>query len=219
MARRDGLPLAIGSGKPRELLAALLLHRNQPVTTEQLVEMLWPDARPDEPSKTIHVYVSRLRRALADAILRTEGAAYVLHVEPGQLDIDRFGTLVDAGRERLGAGDPCAAARLLADALALWRAEDALTDIRYAAFAQTDIAQLAEHRLEATELALEAELALGHHAAAVPRLKSLADAGVCDIVISPAPSTGGGGAGAQGGGAQGTSGGRSPSTGSGGTGS
>ena len=40
-----------------------------------------------------------------------------------------------------------------------------------------------------------------------------------DIVISPAPSTGGGGAAAQGGGAQGTSGGRSPSTGSGGTGS
>ena len=176
MARRDGQPLPIGSGKPRELLAALLLQRNQPVMTEQLVEMLWPEARPDEPSKTVHVYVSRLRRALGDPILRTEGAAYVLHVEPDQLDIDRFGALVEAGRERLVAGDPRAASRLFADALALWRAEDALTDVRYAAFAQADIAQLAERRLEAIELALEAELALGRHAAAVPRLKGLVDA-------------------------------------------
>jgi DNA-binding SARP family transcriptional activator len=175
VARRNGQPLSIGSGKPRELLAALLLHRNQPVTTEQLVEMLWPEARPDEPSKTIHVYVSRLRRALEEPILRTEGAAYVLHLEPDQLDIDRFGALVDAGRERLRAGDPGTASRLLADALALWRAEDALTDLRYAAFAQPDIAQLAEQRLEALELAVEAELALGRHAAAVPRLKGLVD--------------------------------------------
>jgi DNA-binding SARP family transcriptional activator len=175
VARRDGQPLSIGSGKPRELLAALLLHRNQPVTTEQLVEMLWPEERPDEPSKTVHVYVSRLRRALEQPILRTEGAAYVLHLEPDELDIDRFGALVDAGRERLRAGDPGAASRLLADALALWRAEDALTDLRYAAFAQPDIAELAERRLEALELALEAELALGHHAAAVPRLKGLVD--------------------------------------------
>jgi DNA-binding SARP family transcriptional activator len=175
VARRDGLPLPIGSGKPRELLAALLLHRNQPVTTEQLVEMLWPDARPDEPAKTVHVYVSRLRRALTDPILQTEGAAYVLQVRPEQLDVDRFAALVDAGRERLGADDPRAASRLLEEALALWRAEDALTELRYAAFAQPDIEQLAERRLEASELALEAELALGRHAAAVPRLKGLVD--------------------------------------------
>jgi DNA-binding SARP family transcriptional activator len=175
--RRDGLPLPLGSGKPCELLAALLLHRNQPVTTEQIVDMLWPERPPANPSKTVHVYISRLRRALdvpsEQSLLETRTASYVLRVGPGQLDIDRFSTLVDAGREYLAAGDAARASPLLADALALWRA-DALADFRYAAFVQADVGQLEERRIEAIELAMEAELALGHHAAAVPRLKRLA---------------------------------------------
>jgi hypothetical protein len=96
-----------------------------------------------------------------------------VQLAPDQLDIDRFGALLEAGRERLAGNDPATAARLLADALALWRA-DALADFRYAAFVQADVAQLEERRIEAIELAMEAELALGRHAAAVPRLKRLA---------------------------------------------
>jgi DNA-binding SARP family transcriptional activator len=163
--------------RPRALLAALLIHRNEPVTTEQLVEMLWPDGGPEQPAKTIHVHVSRLRRALeepsAPSILETRAGSYVLRVGPGELDVDRFGELVAQGRAALAAGDPASASQLLTEALGLWRGK-ALADFTYEAFAQPEIGHLEELRLAAVEAAVEADLALGRHAAAVPRLERLA---------------------------------------------
>ena len=169
--------MPLGGSRPKALLAALLLHRNEPVTTEQLIEMLWPDGRPEQPAKTIHVHVSRLRRALAEpsepSQLETHTGAYVLRVGPGELDVDRFAELVAHGRRALAAGDAESASASLAEALGLWRGK-ALADFTYEAFAQAEIGQLEELRLSAIELAVDADLALGRHAGTVPRLERLA---------------------------------------------
>ena len=168
--------MPLGGSRPKALLAALLLHRNEPVTTDQLIEMLWPDGGPEQPAKTIHVHVSRLRRALAEppapSLLETHAGSYVLRVGPGELDVDDFTTLVGAGREALAAGDPAAASVSLTQALGLWRGK-AFADFTYEPFAQAEIAQLEELRLGAVELAVEVDLALGRHAMAVPRLERL----------------------------------------------
>ena len=138
--------------------------------------MLWPDGGPEQPAKTIHVHVSRLRRALAEppapSLLETHTGSYVLRVGPGELDVDDFTALVAAGREALAAGDPAAASVSLTQALGLWRGK-AFADFTYEPFAQAEIAQLEELRLGAVELAVEADLALGRHAMAVPRLERL----------------------------------------------
>ena len=168
--------MPLGGSRPKALLAALLLHRNEPVTTEQLIEMLWPDGGPAQPAKTIHVHVSRLRRALAEphapSLLETHTGSYVLRVGPGELDVDRFAELVADGRRALAAGDAATSSALLTEALALWRGK-ALADFTYEAFAQAEIGHLEELRLSAVELAVEADLALGRHASAVPRLERL----------------------------------------------
>ena len=168
--------MPLGGSRPKALLAALLLHRNEPVTTDQLMDMLWPEGGPEQPSKTIHVHVSRLRRALADplapSVLETHTGSYVLRVGPEELDIDRFAQLVADGRDALAAVDPAAASESLSLALGLWRGK-ALADFTYEPFAQAEIAHLEELRLGAVELAVDADLALGRHAMAVPRLERL----------------------------------------------
>ena len=45
-ALRDGRPVAIGGAKPRALLALLLLHANEVVSRDRLIDALWPDRAP-----------------------------------------------------------------------------------------------------------------------------------------------------------------------------
>jgi DNA-binding SARP family transcriptional activator len=62
-------PLALGGVKQRSLLAILLLHANELVSTDRLVDQLWGAAPPATAAKSIQVYVSRLRKALGDGRL------------------------------------------------------------------------------------------------------------------------------------------------------
>ena len=121
--------VALGSGKARALLAVLLLHANEVVPSERLIEELWGEAAPVTVAKSVQTYVSHLRRALrgergdngADGLLVTRAGGYVLRLEPGQLDLARFERLVQEGRRALEVGEPEQAAESLREALALWR--------------------------------------------------------------------------------------------------
>ena len=62
----DHGPLALGGIKQRSLLAMLLLHANQVVSTDRLIDALWGASPPFTCGKSIQVYVSRLRKAMAD---------------------------------------------------------------------------------------------------------------------------------------------------------
>lgn len=161
-------PLALGGVKQRSLLAVLLLHADELVSTDVLIDRLWGATPPATAAKSVQVYVSRLRKALGDGRLATHGRGYVLHVEPFELDLARFERLADEAR---GAA-PDLAARKLGEALALWRGP-ALADLAYESFAQAEIARLEELRLTVLEQRIDADLACGHHAKLVGELEAL----------------------------------------------
>jgi DNA-binding SARP family transcriptional activator/ABC-type transport system substrate-binding protein len=160
--------LTLGGGRQRKLLAILLLHLNEFVSTERLMEDLWGEQRPDTASKALQGYISQLRKALAPDSLVTRPGGYVLRLAPGELDVDRFEQLVDGARE----AEPHVAAEKLREALALWRGPP-LADFAYDEFAQSEIARLEERRLVALERRVEADLALGRHAELAGELAAL----------------------------------------------
>ncbi len=171
----EGRLLDVGGGKQRSVLALLLLHANEVVTSDRLIDELWPDEPPPSAAKIVQVHVSRLRKALdtsGNGVLLTRGRGYLLRVEPGELDLDRFCRLLDTGRDALAAGDPDAAGRTLRDALALWRGAP-LADFAYDSFAQDEISRLEELRLAALEERIDADLALGRHDEVIQELERL----------------------------------------------
>jgi len=113
----DGTPVQLAAAKPRALLALLLLNRNRVVSTEGLIDELWGDDPPAQATKTLQVYVSQLRKALGTERLLTRPPGYLLRVDEGELDLDRFEQLIQQAR---GQG-PAEARDTLAQALALWR--------------------------------------------------------------------------------------------------
>jgi DNA-binding SARP family transcriptional activator len=168
----DGRPVSLQAAKPRALLALLLLGRNRVVPVDRLVDGLWGDNPPATAVKGLQVYVSQLRRAIgADSVLTTP-PGYLLRVEEGALDLDRFELLVREGRERLAAGDPAEAARLLEEGLALWRGP-ALAGLASEPFGAEAAARLEDARLAALEDRIEADLALGRHGALIGELEEL----------------------------------------------
>jgi DNA-binding SARP family transcriptional activator len=160
--------LQLGGTKQRSLLAMLLLHANQVVSTDRLIDALWGASPPFTCSKSIQVYVSRLRKAIGDNRLVTHAPGYALYVDPTELDLARFEQLVAEARR----APPKGASEKLREALALWRGPP-LADLAYEQFAQAEIARLDEMRLGAVEQRLEADLALGLHAELVAELEPL----------------------------------------------
>ena len=169
-----GRPLAFGRGKHRALLALLLLHANEVVSTSRLIDDLWGEAPPPTAAKIVRNYVSSLRKALGaeEGLLQTHAAGYCLALGEATLDLEQFEQLVESGRRSLEKGDAIRAAAVLREALALWRGPP-LADFTYETFAQREIARLEELRLGALEERIEADLRLGRHAELVPELESL----------------------------------------------
>ena len=163
----------LGGPKPRAVLAVLLLHANEPVSSDRLVEAVWGEDESYENRKSLQVCVSRLRKALGEpGVVATKGKSYEVRVRPGELDAERFERLVDDGRDALAAGNPERAAAALREGLALWRGP-ALADLAVESFAENDIARLEEQRLAALETRVDADLAAGDHAALVGELRQL----------------------------------------------
>ena len=159
-ARVDGRALALGGTKQRALLALLLLHRGEVVSTDRLIDGLWGARPPATAVKVVHVYVSRLRRLLGPGRLVTRAPGYLLELAPDELDLDRFERLVEEARHSSAAGDPASASAALRLGLAMWRGPP-LADLAFEPFAQEAAARLEEQRLAALESRVEADLALG----------------------------------------------------------
>ena len=168
----EGGEVALGGPKPRALLAVLLLHANDVVPADRLIDELWGEHPPQSADKTLHVHVSRLRKALPQDVLTTRAPGYLIRVEPDDLDLHQFERLVNEARGLRARGLTADAAERLRQALSLWRGP-ALADFAYESFAQTAIARLEEIRLAAVELRIEADLALGRHDQLIAELEAL----------------------------------------------
>lgn len=171
--RDENGEVALGGPKPRAVLAMLLLNANKPLSRERLAIGLWGEEAPQSTVKTVHVHVSRLRKALGDvAILETTPAGYRLCVDDSELDSACFDRLVDDARRAHERGRFEDAAQLLRDALALWRGPP-LADLVAEPFAPVEIARLEEQRLAAIEARVAADLASARDEEIVPELHQL----------------------------------------------
>src|SRR5450755_761798 len=173
-AYADRRSVAVGGGRQRALLALLLVHAGEVVSRDRLIEELWAGNPPPGGSQSLDVYLSRLRKAFREAgatdVLATRAPGYVLRAE--ETDARRFESLAAEGREALAAGEAGRAAKVLAEALALWRGT-AYAEVADESWARAEAWRLAELRLSATEDRIEAELSLGRHSGLVAELELL----------------------------------------------
>jgi DNA-binding SARP family transcriptional activator len=164
-----GQPVDLPRRKHRALLAALLLHAGEPVSSDRLIEELWGERPPRTARDALQNYVSLVRKALGADVLVTRSGSYLLDVSPEQIDAALFERLTAEARATEAAD---ARVEKLREALALWRGPP-LADLAYEPFAAVEIARLEELRLAAREDLIDAELELGRHADLVPELEGL----------------------------------------------
>ncbi len=161
----------VAGARLRALLIMLALHPGQLVTASQLIDGLWPEEMPAAAANALQALVSRLRRALPEAVIESRPSGYQLKIDPRSTDIVRFEDLVAAGRAQLR-DDPAAAGHTLRQALAMWRGP-ALADVAETDFGQAAIARLDELRLTAIEHRVDADLRTGNTASLVAELEGL----------------------------------------------
>ncbi|HEX3649061.1 MAG TPA: transcriptional regulator, partial [Pseudonocardiaceae bacterium] len=163
----DGEPATIGSPGARALLLLLVLHANQVVSIERIIDGLWGDDPPATARTIVHGYVSRLRRMIepgGGAALLTRSPGYELRVDESRVDLFQARRLLDASR-----GQPSARrADLLRAAAALWRGPVPVNPPTEAV-----AVELGELRLVITEERIEADLELGRHAELVGEVRNL----------------------------------------------
>ncbi|MGH3906701.1 MAG: BTAD domain-containing putative transcriptional regulator [Pseudonocardiaceae bacterium] len=170
-ARAGGQPAPLTAMMPRTLLAILLIRANTAVPVDVLVDALWAGRRDPRAVKKLHLHVHRLRRALDDpARIRFGHGGYTLRLYPGELDAQRFETVLAEGTDT---ADPGRAMHLLRSALGLWRG-DPFGGVADVALVRAEIDRLTERRLIGLEGLYGAELACGHAPAVVPELGELA---------------------------------------------
>jgi DNA-binding SARP family transcriptional activator len=166
----DNEPLPLGAPRQRAVLALLLLHAGEVVSSERIVDELWGEQPPRTATSSLQNTVSQLRKLLGPDVLVTKAAGYQLDVAAEQTDVGRFERLLAEAR----AGDHSAERRaaLLQEALGLWRGSP-LVDFTFERFAEAEIRRLEELRLVALEERIEADVERGRHAAVVAELEAL----------------------------------------------
>jgi DNA-binding SARP family transcriptional activator/tetratricopeptide (TPR) repeat protein len=163
--RREGVLVPIAAGRQRALLAALLLGAGRLVRADELIDVLWDGAPPASARPCLHNYVKRL-------LIATRPPGYLITVEPRMVDAARFEELQKDARTAARDGSWQDASGRARAALALWRG-DPLVDAGSEALAAREAPRLAEIRLQALEVAVDAELHLGGQDAVLGELRRL----------------------------------------------
>lgn len=171
---------SIEAPKVRTLLAVLLTASGRVISQERLVDELWYNGpqREKDHRNLVQQYVMRLRRQLGDAdrtVLLTRAPGYSLRFEPQQLDARRFETLFAEGRALFADGSYERAFTRLGDALKLWRGS-ALEDVPPSPTVLAESERLAECRLAAAELRIDASHRCGRYTETLAELRALRDA-------------------------------------------
>jgi DNA-binding SARP family transcriptional activator/streptogramin lyase len=172
----NGRSVELGPAKERALLGVLLLHANEVVASDRLVEELWGERPPESAAKLVQVYVSRLRKALVRAgvapVVQTSAPGYIAMVPADQLDAGRFERLAADARSRASDGDLEGALSAYDAALGLWRGP-VLADVTLESLVRGEVDRLEESRLVAIAERTDCMLELGRHEQLVGELEAL----------------------------------------------
>ncbi|MFD0411727.1 BTAD domain-containing putative transcriptional regulator [Kitasatospora sp. NPDC127116] len=175
-------PRTPSAAKPRALLATLLVRAGEVISSDSLIDELWGTEPPRTATTTLQVYISQLRKLLAEGrppgleteeLLLTRSPGYLLRVPEEDFDLARFETLRVAGRTAYEQGDFAAASRLLHDALAVWTGP-ALSGVPHGVRLESTAIRLDELRMESLDQRIRADLRLGHHRKLAGELMALA---------------------------------------------
>ncbi|WP_431914415.1 BTAD domain-containing putative transcriptional regulator [Nonomuraea jabiensis] len=173
-ASRGDAVLPVRGARLQGLVVRLALAGGRAVEQGVLVDAIWAEDPPADPAHALQALVSRLRRTLGSAgdVAQAAGG-YRLDVDAADVDALRFEQLAAAGRDRLRAGDPTAAAAVLGEAVALWGDRPGAEPAVVAAVAPAAATRLAHTSVEAVADLADAELSLGRADAAAARLSAL----------------------------------------------
>ncbi|MFC4588510.1 AfsR/SARP family transcriptional regulator [Sphaerisporangium corydalis] len=170
--------LDIGGTRQRITLAHLLLDANRLVTVDRLAEAIYGEDLPSTARAQVQICISSLRRLFAAHtgadIISTHSRGYIIRVEEGDLDAQRFEALSAQARRARNAGDLDGAVRTYREALGLWRGEEALQGIESRPV-QSAASRLTEERMTTNEDCIQLELELGRHQELVGELTRLID--------------------------------------------
>ena len=160
-AVRDGVAVDLGGPRQRRLVAALTVDCGRTVPLERLAERVWPDSPPEKPGRALRTGVARLRRALGDEVILTDGRGYRLVAAAVTLDSDRFTDAVTAAGTAEGLRSQ-QAIDALETALGWWAGE-AYAEVGSDDWAQPEVERLNELRAVAVERRFNLLLSAGRH--------------------------------------------------------
>lgn len=177
-----GVSFVPSAAKSRKVLALLMLNANRFVSIGAFQRELWGEQPPRSALTTLQTYILQLRKRLAEAlppgagsakdVLVTQPMGYMLRATPGSLDAALFDELTGQAQQARAAGDMPATARLLNQALALWRGV-ALADVEAGPVLDGQLMRLRESRMAALEQRIEADIVLGNHRQTLSELTAM----------------------------------------------
>jgi DNA-binding SARP family transcriptional activator len=166
---------AWGTHRARTLFKLLLTHYGESVTSEQIMEAIWPDATPKSAARDLYKAVSDLRRVLEPDLPRRGASTFILSTESGyqfnpdcahSLDTLQFERLVAQAQEQAGAQQWEPAAHSYTQAIVLY-AGDYLPDDVYAEWSLATRERLRTTFITALLNAAEVQARLGRYRQAI----------------------------------------------------
>ncbi|MGS0685601.1 BTAD domain-containing putative transcriptional regulator [Nakamurella sp. GG22] len=176
--RRDGAPVVLGGHRQSAVLVALVIEQGRVVSTDALLDAVWPDSRPAAPQAALQAHVSHLRKrldpdgrpGLRSASVERVGSGYALRVPDDAVDAWRFESLVRAAAGQSGRQ----LAGTLDTALTLWRGP-ALPEYADEAWARPTVQRWTELRAATRERLYAVRLETGESALLVPELEAFVE--------------------------------------------
>jgi predicted ATPase/DNA-binding SARP family transcriptional activator len=168
----DGSEITASGAKERTLLAALLIEAGEVVSADRLIDILWSENLPANPSNALQARVSALRKSLGrQDVIVNQPPGYRLAVGPLDVDSGVFERKLAEARTA-AARSAAMAVDLYDQALSLWRG-DPFADFSYQDFARAEISRLEELRAVAREERIGVMLEAGRHAEVLGELEGL----------------------------------------------
>ncbi|MFC0029772.1 BTAD domain-containing putative transcriptional regulator [Micromonospora chaiyaphumensis] len=172
--RSGNSSISVSGERSRKLLAGLVVHANQKISIERLIDIVWGDDPPATARQQIQNRLGRLRLMVSHNApgqrIQRHGDCYQLDAAEECVDGLRFRKLCGEAEIAHRHGHLPHATRLLRQGLTLWRG-NALQDINSNAL-QADAVRWEESRLHAIEQLVNMEFSQGKSAAMIPELQS-----------------------------------------------